>query len=171
MVATRAIKRAIADSKNPLQHAGLREHIFSFVGPGHFWFVAQVSKGWKTSYQRVEACRMEDLSDDYECFTCTAGLTMTSAAFASAACCSLATGPNVNGAIDLEDGFWRVQRYAGQRSRDSATGTGTWLGSQRPTMQGAADEWFAKEGAMVTCSATGAFASVHRSMGCQKWQP
>jgi hypothetical protein len=141
MVATRAIKRAIADSKNPLQHAGLREHIFSFVGPSHFWFVAQVSKGWKTSYQKVEACRMEDLSDDYECFTCTAGMTMTSAAFASAACCSLATGPNVNGAIDLEDGLWRVQRYAGQFS-DLETlqlALARGLAANDRTLQGAAE--------------------------------
>jgi hypothetical protein len=59
---------------------------------------------------------MEDLSDDYECFTCTAGMTLISAAFASAACCSLATDPNVNGALLLDDDFWRVQRYGGQFS-------------------------------------------------------
>jgi hypothetical protein len=50
MVATRSIKRAIVDSKNPLQHEVLREHIFSFVGAGRWWFVAPVSRAWKMSY-------------------------------------------------------------------------------------------------------------------------
>jgi hypothetical protein len=114
MVATRAIQRAVVDSRNPLQHEGLREHIFSFVGAGHWWFVAQVSRAWKMSYQNVEVYRWLDPFDDYACFTCTADMTLTRAVFASAACCSLATEPNVNGALRLDDPYWLLQRYGGQ---------------------------------------------------------
>jgi hypothetical protein len=116
MVATRAVKRAVAESRNPLQHKGLREHIFSFVGAGHWWFVAQVSRAWKMSYKGVEDFRMKGIRDDEHCFTCTAIMTLTQAAFSSAACCSLATDSNINGGLCLDSSDWCLQRIAGQFS-------------------------------------------------------
>jgi hypothetical protein len=118
MVATRAFKRAVVDSRNPLQHEGLREHIFSFVGAGHWWFVAQVSRGWKMSYENVGNCKLEGLQhwgEDTR-FTCTAKCTLMKAAFASVACCTLATDPHVDGGLRLGGPDWRVQRYGGQCS-------------------------------------------------------
>jgi hypothetical protein len=116
MVTTRAIKRAEVGSKNPLQHEGLRDHVSSLVGAGHWWFVAQVSKDWKTSCQNVKQNSMEDELDHYKRVTCAANTTLTKAAFASAACCSLATDPNVKGRPPLENSGWRLQRIAGQFS-------------------------------------------------------
>jgi hypothetical protein len=116
MVATRAVKRAVVDSRNPLQHEGLRGHIFSFVGAGHWWFVAQVSRAWKLSYQNVEDRRMQGQFNNYEWFTCTANMTLKQAAFSSAACCSLATDSNANSGLCLDDSDWRLHRIAGQFS-------------------------------------------------------
>jgi hypothetical protein len=116
MVATRAVKRAVVDSRNPLQHQGLREHIFSFVGAGHWWFVAQVSRAWKLSYQSVENCKMQDHFAVQDYFICTANMTLTQAAFATVACCSLATDPYINGGLCLDNSDWFLQQIAGQFS-------------------------------------------------------
>jgi hypothetical protein len=118
MVATRAIKRAVVDSRNPLQHEGLREHIFSFVGAGHWWFVAQVSRGWQSSYSRVREHKVEVLSvnDGVRYCTCRPNVTLTTAAFATAACCSLATDRGVNGYLRLHTPDTRLQRFAAQFS-------------------------------------------------------
>jgi hypothetical protein len=35
MVATRAVKRALADSQNPLMHKGILQLVLDLVGPGH----------------------------------------------------------------------------------------------------------------------------------------
>jgi hypothetical protein len=118
MVATRAIKRAVIDSSNPLQHEGLREHIFSFVGAGHWWFVAQVSRAWMMSYSRIKELKMTglDVHGGAVRFACKANVTLTQAAFASAACYSLATDSNVNGALRVDNSGWRLQQYGGQFS-------------------------------------------------------
>jgi Ankyrin repeats (many copies) len=117
MVDTRALKRALVDSSNTLQHEGLREHMFSFVGAGHWWF-AQVSRAWKMSYSRVKEHELTGLNiaDEIVTFNCTAKMSLTRAAFASAACCSLATDPNTSGGLCLNDPSWRVQWLGGQFS-------------------------------------------------------
>jgi hypothetical protein len=53
MVATRAQKRSAADSRNPLQQAGILLRVLDYVGPGHWCFVAEVSSLWRELYSKV----------------------------------------------------------------------------------------------------------------------
>jgi hypothetical protein len=39
----RVQKRSATDSSSPLQETGILEHVFDYVGPGHWCFVAEVS--------------------------------------------------------------------------------------------------------------------------------
>jgi hypothetical protein len=49
---TRAQKRSAADDeRNPLQQ------MLDYVGPGHWYFVATVSKLWKDLYEKVASQR------------------------------------------------------------------------------------------------------------------
>jgi hypothetical protein len=84
---------------------------------------------------------VEDPSDLDDWFTRTANMTLTQAAFALAACCSLATDPNVNGALRLHDSGWRLQRYGGQFSdlETMQTALQRGLAANTGTMQGAAE--------------------------------
>jgi hypothetical protein len=46
-------KRSTANSSNPLEQAGILQHVLDYVGPGHWCFVAEVSSLWGELYKRV----------------------------------------------------------------------------------------------------------------------
>eukprot|EP00953_Heterococcus_sp_UTEX-ZZ885_P006630 4048-Heterococcus_DN1.PRE.1 len=62
MVAARAQKRSVKESLNPLQHAGILQRVLDYVGPGHWCFVAEVSKLWRELYLRVAARELQILT-------------------------------------------------------------------------------------------------------------
>jgi hypothetical protein len=68
-------------------------------------------------------------------------MTLTQAVFASAACCSLATDPNINGALRVNNSGWRLQQYGGQFSDLDTLRLALERGlpANHRTMQGAAE--------------------------------
>jgi hypothetical protein len=81
MTANKAQKLQGTDSSSPLQQAGILQHVLSFVGPGHWCFVAEVSSLWRDVYIRVEPTEMQ--LDTYRQMTCEPQMTLYSAVFSS----------------------------------------------------------------------------------------
>jgi hypothetical protein len=82
MVATRAQKRSVKESLNPLHQAGILRHVLDFVGPGHWRFVAEVSSLWRDVYKRVSSREISDPNWDVQ-VTCVPEMTLYSSVFAS----------------------------------------------------------------------------------------
>jgi hypothetical protein len=83
MVATRAQKRCVADSKNPLQHTGILQRVLDYVGSGHWCFVAEVSSLWRALYARVADKETQKVTDLWSTMVCVPRMTLLSAVFAS----------------------------------------------------------------------------------------
>jgi hypothetical protein len=81
MVATRAQKRSAADNSNPLQQHCILQRILDFVGPGHWRFLAEVSRLWRDLYIQVSSREMQLV--DFETISCVPQMTLFSAVFAS----------------------------------------------------------------------------------------
>jgi hypothetical protein len=47
------------DSSNPLQQAGILQHVLAYVGPGHWCFVAEVSSLWRELYLKIAKRRLQ----------------------------------------------------------------------------------------------------------------
>jgi hypothetical protein len=46
-------KRAVLASVNPLAQAGILQQVFAYLGPGHYYYVSTVSKGWLQVCERL----------------------------------------------------------------------------------------------------------------------
>jgi hypothetical protein len=56
MMNTQAQKRSATDDESsPLRQAGILQQMLDYVGPGHWYFIAAVSKLWKDLYEKVAA--------------------------------------------------------------------------------------------------------------------
>jgi hypothetical protein len=78
-------ERNTADSRNPLQHAGILQRVLDYVGPAHWCFVAEVCSLWRDLYKRV-ACRGMEVRTLWGMvieMMCVPQMTMQSAVFAS----------------------------------------------------------------------------------------
>jgi hypothetical protein len=78
--------RSVADSSNPLCHTGILQHVLSYVGPGHWWYVATVCSLWRDLYQGLESVQMVGYEwyDRKTTITCTPQTTLYGAVFESA---------------------------------------------------------------------------------------
>jgi hypothetical protein len=79
-------KRSAADRGSPLTQTSTLQHVLSYVGPGHWWFVATVCGLWKDLYQQLADAQVVSYDDLVEkiSITCTPHMTLYSAVFASA---------------------------------------------------------------------------------------
>jgi hypothetical protein len=82
MIATRAAKRSAVDSRNPLQQAGILQRVLDYVGPGHWRFVAEVSRLWRELYSRVADVVMQAIRFEWK-INCVPQMTTFSAVFSS----------------------------------------------------------------------------------------
>jgi hypothetical protein len=86
MVAIKAYKRNAADQQNALCERGILLRILSYVGPGHWHFLATVSSLWRDTYVRVAHSKLRFLTfyrRRLVNFTCTPQITLFSSVFAS----------------------------------------------------------------------------------------
>jgi hypothetical protein len=86
MVATRAQKRSAADSSNPLHQAGILHRVLSYVGPGYWLFISEVSSLWRELYVKLANLSVDTVWFRAFCKskrTCTAHMTLYSSVFAS----------------------------------------------------------------------------------------
>jgi hypothetical protein len=133
MVATRAQKRCTADSKNPLQQAGIIERVLDFVGPGHWCFVAEVSSLWRGLYARVADKETQMVTDLWSIMVCVPRMTLLSAVFASSSRVSFALAQGLRCSAEV------FQRAAGMYADISTLRAAHQLGVQYTdvTMEGA----------------------------------
>eukprot|EP00953_Heterococcus_sp_UTEX-ZZ885_P027614 14795-Heterococcus_DN1.PRE.2 len=86
MDASHAQKSAATDGSSPILDFGVLQNVLSYVGPGHYLFVAAVSKWWKevcsTSICQQLAVSVED-SYEKTIISCASKKTLYSSAFAS----------------------------------------------------------------------------------------
>eukprot|EP00953_Heterococcus_sp_UTEX-ZZ885_P012301 7054-Heterococcus_DN1.PRE.1 len=80
-------QHSAADDSNPLHQPGILHEVLSYVGPGHWLFLAKVSSLWRDMYLKVNSAVMSKAYSFYSdpCFTCTPQMTLYSAVFASPA--------------------------------------------------------------------------------------
>jgi hypothetical protein len=80
-------QHSAADDSNPLHQPGILHEVLSYVGPGHWLFLAKVSSLWRDMYLKVNSAVMSKAYSFYSdpCFTCTPKMTLYSAVFASPA--------------------------------------------------------------------------------------
>jgi hypothetical protein len=106
MVLTRAQKRCLAESSNLLHHRGILQHILSYVGPGHWFFLSTVSSLWQDLYASLVSKVMQK-SDVFGVqtaiadFTCLPQMTLYSSVFASASRMRLAHEYGVDCSSDI----------------------------------------------------------------------
>eukprot|EP00953_Heterococcus_sp_UTEX-ZZ885_P029057 15462-Heterococcus_DN1.PRE.1 len=81
MVATRAQKRSVADSNDPLCHRGILHRIFSYVGLGHHLFLSPANSLWRAVYASLAAREMKTFWRTG--FSCVPKTTLFSSVFAS----------------------------------------------------------------------------------------
>jgi hypothetical protein len=55
MADAREQKRSAIDNCNPLQHSGVLQIVLSYVGLGHYFYVALVSKQWRDLYASLQS--------------------------------------------------------------------------------------------------------------------
>jgi hypothetical protein len=85
-----AKKRAGIHIRNPLNDAGILKQVLGFVGPGHWLFVAEVSKLWQQIYKAIAAAYLpkaqafDCLPNGSKVFSCRPHMTLAQAVFASA---------------------------------------------------------------------------------------
>jgi hypothetical protein len=79
-------------NSSPLHEENIRRIVFSYVGPGHWLFLATLSKACKESCEAVDSYKAAtlDLEDCWNKYECQPHMTLRSAAFASPACLRLA---------------------------------------------------------------------------------
>jgi hypothetical protein len=80
MVMSDAQNRNEGGSTNPLLEPGVLQHVVSYVGPGHYLFVALVSKGWNAIYAALKSQQVT-VVDEYrgghkQTFTSNADMTL-----------------------------------------------------------------------------------------------
>jgi hypothetical protein len=63
MDATHTKKRSAAVISSPLLDFGILQNVLSYVGPGHYLFVAAISKWWKELYAALETQQLTVLSE------------------------------------------------------------------------------------------------------------
>jgi hypothetical protein len=91
--------------RDVLGNDGILQHIFGFVGAGHWLFLAKVSKQWKRVYSRVRSLSLKSRFRDWErSISCSSTQTLCSAAFAAASTLRLAyeCGLELGAAADKE---------------------------------------------------------------------
>eukprot|EP00953_Heterococcus_sp_UTEX-ZZ885_P002326 1769-Heterococcus_DN1.PRE.1 len=118
MVATRAVKRAVADSQNPLMHKGILQLVLDLVGPGEHLFVALVSTLFKECNASVKASDGVELHEHFEeSFTLLPQMT----------CCQAIVGSLSRLQFALDCGYslnvnaWEVQLKAGWHADTDCT--------------------------------------------------
>jgi hypothetical protein len=121
MAATRAQKHSAAQSGNPLYHSGILQHVLSYVGPGHWFFLAAVNAFWRGLYSKVTSRQMQSYLHITD-FTCVPKMTLSSAIFESSARVKLA---HKNGADFSTEGF---QLAAGRHGTATSLATARELG-------------------------------------------
>jgi hypothetical protein len=95
---TTSQKRSAAENLSPLQQVGILKHVLDFVGPGHWCFVAEVSKLWRELYLRVADAEML-AKFGYDTITCVPEMTLFSAAFAAPSRLRYAHARGISGTI------------------------------------------------------------------------
>ena len=99
MVAIKAYKRNAADQQNALCERGILLRILSYVGPGHWHFLATVSSLWRDTYVRVAPRKLLFTTFHrrrFVDFTCNPQTTLYSSVFASPSRVRLAHGSGVD---------------------------------------------------------------------------
>jgi hypothetical protein len=83
--ATHTKKRSAAVISSPLLDFGVLQNVLSYVGPGHYVFVAAVSKWWKEMYAALGSQQLTVLSEysRERVITCNPETTLCSSVFAS----------------------------------------------------------------------------------------
>jgi hypothetical protein len=110
MVTTRAVKRAVADSRNPLMHKGILQLVLDLVGPGDFLFVSLVSKLFKACTESVAALDGTELREYVdEPFTLLPQMTCCQAILGSLSRLQFALDYGYN----LDVNSWELQLKAG----------------------------------------------------------
>jgi hypothetical protein len=82
--AQKSIKAVIS---NPLSHVSILQQVLSYVGPGHWWYVATVCSLWRDLYKELSTVQLVGYRGLYNhnvSITCTPQMTLYSAVFASA---------------------------------------------------------------------------------------
>jgi hypothetical protein len=81
-----------ADNSSPLSQTGILQHVLSYVGPGHWWFVSTVCSLWRDLYRELRSVQVVGYDDGLSkiSITCTPQMTLYSAVFASISRASLA---------------------------------------------------------------------------------
>jgi hypothetical protein len=127
MVATRAQKRCIAESSNPLFQSGILQRVFRYLGPGHWLFLSTVSSLWRDVYSTIGDAQVSrlfasedrnwdevDSLDDDDLFTCVSQMTLYSSVFESPSRVRLA---HESGLHNSQEGY----QYAAGRHSTLAT--------------------------------------------------
>lgn len=110
MVATRAAKRAAADSLNPLNHTGILQVVCDLIGPGEFVFLALINKQFRACCLNVSQFDGVDLIEGgYEEVSVLPAMTRHEAIFASLPRLQLA----LQLGFQLQVQTWGVQLRAG----------------------------------------------------------
>jgi hypothetical protein len=108
--------RIVLSNSNPLLNSSILEIIFGYVGPGHWLFLATLSKSCKESYLSIQQRRIHFWDEDRHIYVTVCGtshITLTSAAFSSSSCFRLA----VEHGMQLpSNNSRRQQRIAGEHS-------------------------------------------------------
>jgi hypothetical protein len=107
-------KKRATQKCNPFSESGVLQRVLDFVGAGHCLFMALVSREWRLLYSQVADCIAEGVDDDTDEgaveITCTAKMTLASAAFASKQKARLAHECGLN----LAEGTFSLQFIAGK---------------------------------------------------------
>eukprot|EP00953_Heterococcus_sp_UTEX-ZZ885_P008730 5194-Heterococcus_DN1.PRE.1 len=93
MVLLQQQKRNAADNSNPLLAFGVLQHVLSYVGSGHHFFVAPVSKPWRDLYATLESQQLavyDEFSSENISITCVPEMTLYSCLFRSSSQVKLA---------------------------------------------------------------------------------
>eukprot|EP00953_Heterococcus_sp_UTEX-ZZ885_P035170 18165-Heterococcus_DN1.PRE.1 len=64
MADSRAQKRSAAGSSSPLLDRGILQYVLTFIGPGHYLFVALVSTWWKELYATQERQQLSVIDEE-----------------------------------------------------------------------------------------------------------
>jgi hypothetical protein len=72
-----------AGSSNPLYETTTLQHVLSYVGPGHWYFLATVSSLWADLYAKVAVMQMQSAGSSHRVITCVPQMTLFSSVFAS----------------------------------------------------------------------------------------
>jgi hypothetical protein len=107
-------KCVAADSANPLNEAGILQHVLNILGPWHHLFISAVSKAWNNSYEQVASVQMAGFAEIGDCYEHTALHTITSKTTVCSAVFACGSRVKLAHQCGLTFGNEQLQRVAGK---------------------------------------------------------